>query len=254
MNRLARRRPRRSAAAGATLLAAAILLFALLAAPPPLAAEEARVGDVVWAKGDVTGQPKGGTAGPLAEGSPVLLDLTVATGRASGVGMTFGEKASIQLGARSRLTITQAEIAKASAAVGAGKARIALDPSYRGDLSVDTPSATLGVKGTILVVEVRPHGDTVVWVLEGVVAVNAKAGGAPLALAAGEVTVIGSGRAPSPPIRFDPKTAATGAQEIPPQVFDPDIGPPVVPCVDALPPDRGLQGSVPLCPPKDFFF
>jgi len=85
-----------------------------------------------------------------------------------------------------------------------GKIELALGSLFRGEVRVETPSATLGIKGTVLRVLVDATGRTLVAVLEGVVEVTSKATGETITLRAGEYTIVEPGGSPLPPAPFDP--------------------------------------------------
>jgi hypothetical protein len=69
-------------------------------------------------------------------------------------------------------------------------------------IDVDTPDAVAGVKGTYLRVLVDPTVGTFVAVDEGVVTVQAKAGGDPVEVAAGQWVVVPPHGLPTRPARF----------------------------------------------------
>lgn len=216
---------------------------------PPAASAAESVGEVVWVRNQVTGTPRGGSAAPLAVADPLVLELEVATGRDSGVGMTFDPEGALQLGPEARIVIDRSAVDKATGrsqsalSVLLGKLRLALGRAFSGDLEVTTPTATIGIKGTTLTVGVAPGGDSVVWVHEGAVEVQAKAGGPAVRVEAGQLTVV-AGKAPAtPPTPFDPATGAAAGIALPPplaspleEVFDDS---PLPHEIDNLPPDRG---------------
>jgi hypothetical protein len=231
--------------------ALAIALGAALlgATTAPAASAAEAVGEVVWVRNQVTGTPRGGSAAPLAVADPLLLDLEVATGHDSGAGMTFDPEGVLQLGPEARIVIDRAVVDRATGqsqsalSVLLGKLRLALGRAFSGELEVTTPTATIGIKGTTLTVGVAPGGDTVVWVHEGVVEVQAKAGGPVVRVAAGQLTVV-AGKAPAtPPTPFDPATGVAAAIALPPPLVSPREevfgDSPVPPEIDNLPPGRG---------------
>jgi hypothetical protein len=198
---------------------------------------------------EVTGTPAGGTAAPLAVADAVLLDMTVETGAASYAAMTFGQTGSLQLGAETRLVVSRQVVNDATGGSDSllsmllGKVRLALSSAFRGLVEIDTPTATIGVKGTTLTVAVSPAGDTTVWVVEGVVEVTAKAGGRTLILTAGNSAVASRGRPAIGPTPFDPESGVAAVRVLPPVLVEPSEqvpeDPPYGPDVDDLPPDRG---------------
>jgi hypothetical protein len=182
---------------------------------------------VVEAVNQVTGTPTGGQAAPLAVADPVLLAMTVETGRASGARMTLGENGALALGPEARVVVDRATVDQATGAsdtllgVLFGKIRLALSSAFRGDVEIDTPTATIGIKGTTLAVDVDRRGDTVVWVLEGTVEVLSKAGGAAVRVTAGHFATVSRGAPATGPTLFDAATGAAAAQVLPPELTGP---------------------------------
>lgn len=221
-----------------------LLLLALCLAAPSAAQE---VGVMVEVVEQVTGTPAGGSPAPLAVADPVLLDMQVATGRASYAGIALGDTGSLKLGAETRLVVDRALVDQATGAsdsllsVLVGKVRLAVSSAFRGLVEIDTPTATIGVKGTILTTAVDALGDTVVWVVEGVVEVTSKATGETIEVEAGELTTVSRGRSPTPPTPFDPETGVAAVRTLPPPFTAPQeelLDSPLEPVIDDLPPDR----------------
>lgn len=190
------------------------LLLVLLAAG---SASAANVGEVVLVRNEVRGTPQGGTPRPLAVGNGVGLGLRVETGVESAAKMTFDPHGALTLGARAKAVIDRNLVdqvtgrSDSALSVLAGQVRLALGKLFRGEVSVDTPTAVVGVKGTDLRVDVdEPTGTTIVTVTEGVVTVRSKAGGE-VTVRAGERTLVAPGQAPTPPGRIDPGSATLSA-------------------------------------------
>ncbi|MDY7091509.1 MAG: FecR domain-containing protein [Acidobacteriota bacterium] len=228
-------------------LALALVLLSVVSGAQEASAQE--VGLMVEVVEQVTGTPAGGTAAALAVTDPVLLDMAVETGPASYGAMTFGQAGSLQLGAETRMVISRQVVDAATGESDSllsmllGKVRLALSDVFRGLVEIDTPTATIGVKGTTLVVAVAPSGDTTVWVLEGEVEVTSKAGGRTLILTAGDSAVVSRGRPAAGPTPFDPESGVAAVRVLPPVLAEPSEqvpeDPPFGPDVDDLPPDRG---------------
>ncbi len=226
------------------LLTAATALALAPAFAADLGAQE--VGVIVEAEGQVTGTPDGGSPAPLAVPDPVLLKMRVATARESYARMTFGSAGVLELGAGAEVVLDRETVDAATGAedsllgVIAGKVRLALSSLFRGSVEVDTPTATIGVKGTILTTEVPDLDLTVVWVEEGTVEVTSKSGGT-VTLTAGYSTSVRRGAPPTDPAPFDPATGAAAARALPPEIVPPneEIEPPVLrPRDPQLPPPR----------------
>lgn len=193
------------------LPSSALLLLALaaVAAAAPALAQEP-VGRVALVRGDVQGTPPGGTAAAVAVADPIVLDHLVATGRASAARMTLEPEGLISMGQETELRIDRATVDLATGESESvltlllGRIELALGSLFRGDVTVETPSASLGVKGTVLRALVDAAGRTVVAVLEGVVEVTSKATGDTVTLRAGQYTVVEPGGPPQAPAPFDP--------------------------------------------------
>ena len=193
-----------------------ICCLALLPAvtAPALAAD---VGEVVLVRNDVRGTPQGGSPRPLTAGNGVGLGLRVDTGADSGARMTFDPSGSLTLGSRARVVLDRNLVdqvtgrSDSALSVLAGQLRLALGSLFRGEVSIDTPTAVVGVKGTDLRVDVdEPTGTTVVTVTEGAVSVRSKSGGA-VTVRAGQRTLVAAGHPPTPPARIDPGSTALSA-------------------------------------------
>jgi len=243
-----------------SISARAAILFAaaaLLTAPAALAQPQAgdRVGEVAWVQGEVTGTPQGGSTAALAANDPVRLAQLIVTGARSGAGLAFEPRGALTLDPESRLTVDRDVYDEATGASESavslllGKARLFLSRAFSGSFAIDTPAATIGVKGTALIVGVAADGTTQVWVLEGAgvdVTVTSKAGGA-LPLAEGFTTTVAPGYAPTPPVPFDPDGGAVAGVALPlPLPPQPGFAddPAVEPRIDDKPPDRGNDGGV----------
>lgn len=232
---------------------AAILVLALSIALAPAAAAQ-EVGIMVEVVNQVTGTPSGGAPGPMAEADPVLLDMKIATGRDAFAAMTLGTDGALQIGARAEVTIDRATVDEATGesdsllSVLIGKIRLALSSGFRGSVEVDTPTATIGVKGTVLAVDVADPDATTVWVEEGEVDVTSKAGGT-VTVAAGFATTVRRGAPPTDPAPFDPATGAAAVRALPPEITAPQEevpeDSPLSPAEDNLPPRRDDQPNDP---------
>ncbi len=188
------------------LLLATAATALLLASP---SAAQQRVGAVAQAEGTVEGTPPGGAKTPLATSDPIVLDHLVETGHDSAAEMRLDVGGVLSMGQDSRLRVDQSRIDRATGrsqstlSLLLGKIELALGSLFRGEVTVDTPTASLGIKGTVLRVLVDPDGRTLVAVLEGVVEVTSKAGGT-VSVKAGSYSIVGADGPPLAPAPFDP--------------------------------------------------
>ncbi|MEM7482977.1 MAG: FecR family protein [Acidobacteriota bacterium] len=215
---------------GAGRASVLVVLMALLSVPGLTVRADAQVGEAVGTMieviREVTGTPPGGSPAAIAVGDGVVLNTVLESGRAAGARMTLEPAGSLQLGPEARLVVDRNTVDAATGATESGlslllgKIRLALSSAFRGEVEIDTPTATIGIKGTVLTVDVAPSGDTVVWVTEGVVEVQSKAGGEAVTVSAGELSTVASGLPATGPTPFDPATGVAAVRVLPP-IFNP---------------------------------
>ena len=175
---------------------------------------EEPIGSIDTLKGQVTVIRADGTQAVLEEGAPLYQGDTLVSGDAAAIGIIFADKSTMSMSANGRIILDElvynAEAPTASSQVfnvikgafvftsGAiGKA----DPDA---VSVNTPVATIGIRGTKFGFSVDAlDGSTNVTVLEGAVYVQ-NGGGAVLLTGIGETTLIPSyAQQPSDPRVID---------------------------------------------------
>lgn len=205
------------------------------------------VGKVVLAKGQVTATGADDRPNDLSPGALLVLNDLVETGTDSATQMTFDPQGALQLGENARVRLDRSEVDeltgrnRSTLSLLLGRLRLALAPGAEADVSVGTPSATIGVKGTDVRFEVDARGATVVAVYEGEVEVQAKAGGPILVLRAPRLTVIEPGRLPSPPAFVDPYGGLQSPSAGDPAFAAPEEGltdTPTEPLLENVPIDR----------------
>jgi len=188
-----------------------VLLSGLLAAP--LAAQPDAVGHIVELVPQVWGTPSGENRAALAVDSPVLLDMLVEVAPRANTVMTFYPEGTLQLGGGGQGVQLVVDRARVDAVTGRhdsvlrvllGRVLGFFSPSTDRDVEITTPSARLGIRGTVVGLEVAAGGTTVVEVLEGEVDLFPLAGGRAVRVLAGFTSVVVPGRLPTPPTRIDP--------------------------------------------------
>lgn len=226
------------------------LFVGLLAAAHPLPAQKT-VGKIAEAEGDVRATQLWDDAGStVATGDPVRIRTRIETGRRSRARLLFDQGAVIEMPPRDQIEIHEEEPpAQTGSAVTRilqkiGTTRIFIAGAARDDFRVATRDANLGPKGTAFIVRVT-RSRTLAWVLEGQVEVTSVAGGPPVLVEAGEMTVVRRGRQPTPPTPFDPHSGATGSRAVPPPFEEEPPDPPLFPVPEDLPPRRGIDEPVP---------
>lgn len=226
----------------------AAFLVGLLLATPPLRSQQ-EVGSLAEAEGDVRETQLWDDAARAAGvADPVRLQTRLETGRRSRARLVFDRGAVIEMLQRDRIEIREEQPPEQDGVVtqilqGIGTSRIYIAGIARDNFRVSTRDANLGPKGTAFVVRVS-RSQTLAWVLEGQVEVTAVAGGPPVLVEAGEMTVVRRGRQPTPPTPFDPSSGATASGATPPPFDKPPEeppDPPLFPIPDELPPRRGVD-------------
>lgn len=193
---------------GLALRCAALALLVALGALPASAQEP--VGRAAVVEGPVFETPPAGSRGDLTVGESILLDHLIESERSAFARLTLGAEGVIRIPEETEIRIERHRVDAATGETESalslllGKVELALSSLFRGEVTVETPSATLGVKGTVVRVLVDPAGRTLVSVLEGVVEVTSRATGATVTLEAGEYTTVEPGEDPALPAPFDP--------------------------------------------------
>ncbi|HKY33535.1 MAG TPA: FecR domain-containing protein [Candidatus Polarisedimenticolia bacterium] len=218
-----------------------LLAAACLAAATTGEALAADVGQAVLVRNRVTGAMPGAAGKALAPGDGIGLGLEVATAEASGIRMTFAPQGSLTLGASTRLAIEQSVVDQATGrgtstvSLGIGTLRVALGSLFGGQVDVKTPSAVVGIKGTVVMITVDADGGTTVLSLEGTASARSASGGASVDVTEGSYVVIPAGGAPGAPVPLDAPAAA------PPPGLTADPMPPPAP--DPFVPDSRMAAS-----------
>ena len=112
-----------------------------------------------------------------------------------------------------------------------GRARLAVLPGGEKPIQIETPDATAVVRGTYLRVLVDPAVGTFVAVDEGVVTVQAKAGGKPVEVTAGNWVLVPPGGLPTRPTALPPGDDDRILQD-----------PPLLGCCTRVEPPKSGQG------------
>jgi hypothetical protein len=202
------RGPRSQTARGHRLALAVLAGLGLLAGGLGAASAARVVGTAVIVVRDVRATPPGEATKPVRQGDGIVLATRVETGKASKVNMTFSPGASIGLGENTSLVIDSQRIDQSTGRTTSvvsllvGKLRLALRKLDQA-ISVETPEAVAGVKGTVVRFLTAPLVGTFVAVDEGVVSVRSRAGGEAVDVAAGQWVLVPPGGLPTRPAPLD---------------------------------------------------
>ncbi len=183
-------------------LPAVILGLAVLVAH----AATAPAGVVLLASGTANAQSTGGAARALNRRAEVFVGDRITTGQESQLQLRMKDGAMVALGANAEFVVN----AYSDDAAGDQKDQAVLS-LVKGGLrtisgqidkstySMNTPTATLGIRGTVFDVFVRDDGSTIVILRDGVVVLTAKTGGQVLLNKPGLSSIVTHGNSPTPP-------------------------------------------------------
>jgi len=190
---------RRFAAAQGLFLFGTITFCALSAA---LAAS---IGSAVVVVNNVTGRVAPVAEGTLLHaGSDVQQDETVETAAASATRLIFQDSTVLEIGPFAQVTLDRLiydpDPARSQVALSIlkGSARFTTGILPKQDYEIRTPTATVTVRGTILVIDVAPNGRTTIYVEKGMASVSG--GASTVELHEGQWTIVLLNGAPSAPV------------------------------------------------------
>ena len=188
-----------------------------------------------------------------AEDVPVQPGSLVRTGETGKVALTFFGKSVVRLDANTQISLLSVEshvVGRESVVIRqeAGRLDTHVEPSADGpEFIIETPAATISIRGTRLVTEVSPNGFTRILVEEG--EVDVAAGGETVTVPAGYVTTVFVGQQPSLLVAIDGNERIAQSQEEPTatlDVVDPTADPSATPT--RTPSATPSVGSVPATP------
>jgi hypothetical protein len=200
MIKLGRNRPARRRAAAA--VTASLFLCMLL----PDAAPGAGIGSPVIVVNNVTGRLKTQEPQVLRIGIDVFADETVKTAEKSVARIVFQDQTKLEVGALSEVVLDRfvydpnRSNSEVAVSIAKGIARFTTGVLQHESYKINTPTATIGVRGTVLDLRVDERG-TWVYVEDGSVTVTAN----------GITVVVNAGQATFAPIGGTPSTPTTTA-------------------------------------------
>lgn len=185
-----------------------VFLASLLLCLLPMVSQAANTaaGLVLLVSGSASAQLSGEAGRALNRRSEVFVGDRITTGNESQLQLRMKDGAMIALGANAEFIVK----AYSDDAAGDKKDEAVLSlvkgglrtitgqidkPAY----TMQTPTATLGIRGTVFDVYVRPDGSTIVILRDGQVMVTGNAGGQQLLTQPGLATIVNKGEAPTEP-------------------------------------------------------
>lgn len=181
-----------------------LTLSALLALGIASAAFAAQIGSAVVVVNNVTGRVETASTGvTLRAGIDVQANESIETAAASATRLIFQDNTQFEIGPSSQVTLdrfvfdpdpSKSEVALS---IAKGAARFVTGSLPKTDYQLHTPAASIGIRGTILNIDVGTGGATTVYVEQGIVLVTG--GGQTVQLQAGQSTQVLPGGIPSNP-------------------------------------------------------
>jgi hypothetical protein len=189
-----------------------------LALAPAVASAQAEIGQATKVVRDVSGR-LGPTTRVIAVQNGVFANEQIQTAAASATELLFEDGTRLSVGPGSDVVLdrfvydTTGNTGALALSMARGTLRFASGQMRPSAYSLRTPTATIGVRGTVFTVVVAADGATTVTVVEGVVTVSSLAGAA-LGVAAGQSSTVApavGGVAPPPSPPGAPPAQATAA-------------------------------------------
>lgn len=162
--------------------------FAFAAAPGHTQQQLASIGSVSGVQPDAFGTPPGQTRRTLSIQTDVFSSERLETQKAAWAQIRFRDDTDFRVGGNSVVVLDkfvydpQKKTGELVLNVGQGMFRFVTGTMNKDGYKIQTPSAVIGVRGTDLLLEVTPAGDTRVAVISGQVVITP--------LRAGQLTVI----------------------------------------------------------------
>lgn len=196
--------------------ATAFVLGTILAASPlvtEIAQAEQTVGDAQVVVNDVQGAVGKSAPTTLRAGVDVFQNEVIRTGGNSASKVLFQDNTSLSVGASSEVTLDRfvfdpdPQKSQVALSIAKGVVRFATGNLPKPSYKISTPTATIGIRGTVLSITVGADGATSVSVEEGAALVSS--GGATVTVNPGMTTTTSAGSAPTAPSTTPPSPPVT---------------------------------------------
>jgi hypothetical protein len=196
-------------------LSLAIGLMALSALGATSAAHAQSVGNIGAVNPDALGAPPGGSSRKLVLGSGVVQNERVQTNAQGTAQVAFLDRSSLNIGRNSTVVIDRfvydpsRGAGEMSASITRGALRfVGGQVSHTAGATIQTPAATIGVRGGMATIVILPGGGLRVINNHGVLTIANNAGSTVLRRAGYEVLILGPGSAPGEPHQVSQTTLA----------------------------------------------
>jgi hypothetical protein len=195
-------------------IASAVALLALSAGVSVAVAADGQIGATAIVVNRVTGTlATTRQQTELRAGIDVFQNETINTGDTSASRVVFQDRTELSIGPVSEVVLDRFVFdpdpnrSQVALSIAKGVARFSTGLLPKTDYSITTPTATIGIRGTVLTVTVSGNGTTTVSVQEGTGLVTGQR--QTVTVNAGFVTLVRPGMPPTPPIPTPPPPAIT---------------------------------------------
>ena len=166
-----------------SLFATLCALLLLLLPPEPASAQAPTIGAVESVKSSAYGTAVGAERRDLSAEDPVFGDELVETVRGGALRLRFVDDTLFRLGSQSRAVLDkfvydpERGTGEIALSLTKGLFRYVTGELKGADVTIRTPTLTMSVRGTTIIIFVLSDGTSFVWVLEGLVLVTSLADG-----------------------------------------------------------------------------
>jgi FecR protein len=199
---------------GACFVLGSSLALSPIASQTALA--QANIGNTQIVVNDVKGTVGQQQPAVLRVGIDIFQNEVIQTGERSASKVLFQDKTTLSVGGSSRVTLDRfvydpdPSKSQVALSIARGVVRFATGSLPKSSYQITTPTATIGVRGTILTILVADDGSTTIIVDDGVVI--ATGGGQTVSVGAGMTTTIRQNAPPTPPLPSPPAPPALVAE------------------------------------------
>ncbi len=177
-----------------------------------MAAQTGPIGAVTQVRSTAYGTPPSAPRAPVQIADPLVFKERLETLSFSALEANLNDGSVVTLGASAQVVLDEFVYDPGSATsgllidLGVGSLRFATGSMPKESFQLQTPTATLAIRGTNFRVRVRPNGDTLVVVDEGIVVVTVTSTGQIVEVRAGQSVEIKRTPVPPAPVKADDDT------------------------------------------------
>ena len=178
---------------------------------------QSNIGNTQIVVNDVKGTVGKQEPAVLRAGIDVFRDEVIRTGDHSASKVLFQDKTNLSIGAGSEVVLDRFVFdpnpanSQVALRIARGVVRFTTGNLPKSAYQITTPTATIGIRGTVLTIVVDADGTTTVFVSEGIALVTSA--GQTVTVNEGSATTVSSGVAPTPPAPTPPPPPPVGEMD-----------------------------------------